>query len=118
MTSVFRDNPTLASAFYFPMTAINTVAGMCSIAYSIVGYNTTLLGSISAINYALSLIDNRQKHVLVVSSDDISTNMLDIYRKGSFVSNHYKGAFLGKIKFGFLIWQVVYYLVMNYKIVA
>lgn len=97
MESVFRERPTFASAYYFPMTAVNTVSGVSSIAYKITGYNTNLLGGISAFLYSHNLIScGRQNSVIVSASDDINDTLLKIYEKASWYSSSPVTAFSNK----------------------
>lgn len=88
MNSVFVDKPTLASAYYFPMNTLNTMAGVSSIAHSIIGYNTNILGSIGAFIYSMSLFSsNRQQDILLTSADDMTNFMLSVHNLSDYAKN-------------------------------
>lgn len=81
MTSVFRDGMEYASASQFPMTTMNALGGQLSIAFGLKGYNTTLVGSHSALYYGASLVRRgRQGAVLVASADELTDHLETIYR--------------------------------------
>jgi 3-oxoacyl-(acyl-carrier-protein) synthase len=82
MSSVYDGDATQASALYFPMTTLNTTSGVASIAYPIIGYNTTLVGGVAAMAYGHDLIQwDRQKNVIVSASDDLSPLMAQLFRR-------------------------------------
>ena len=85
MESVFAD-PALASAHYFPMTTMNATGSICSLAFGITGYTTTVCGAAAGLAYASDLArDGRQDRVAMVSADELSPRLLKVYRHAGVV---------------------------------
>lgn len=85
MESVFAD-PALASAHYFPMTTMNATGSICSLAFGITGYTTTVCGAAAGLVYASDLArDGRQDRVAMVSADELSPRLLKVYRHAGVV---------------------------------
>lgn len=88
MESVFLGDPALANAHYFPMTTLNAMGGAASLAYQVKGYTTTLCGSASALCYAADLsAQGRQDRTAVVSGDEYTSRMGQLYHRAGVVSH-------------------------------
>jgi len=82
MESVFLGDPALANAHYFPMITMNATGGATSLAFRIKGYTTTLCGSAAALAFAADLVQHdRQDRVAVVSGDETTPNLEQIYHR-------------------------------------
>ena len=87
MESVFKGDPALANAHYFPMITMNATGGACSLAFGIKGYNTTVCGSGAALSYAADLAaSGRQDRVAVVSGDEMTPILAQIYHRTGVVA--------------------------------
>ena len=81
MKSVFDGDPAFANAHYFPMTTMNATGSACSLAFGVTGYTTTLCGAAAGLAYAADLArDDRQDRVAMISGDELSPQLLKIYR--------------------------------------
>ena len=81
LESVFGGDPALANAHYFPMITMNATGSTCSLAFGVTGYTTTLCGAAAGLAYAADLTrDDRQDRMAVVSGDELSPRLLEIYR--------------------------------------
>ena len=81
LESVFGGDPALANAHYFPMITMNATGSTCSLAFGVTGYTTTLCGAAAGLAYAADLArDDRQDRVAMVSGDELSPRLLEIYR--------------------------------------
>lgn len=86
MESVFKGDPALANAHYFPMITMNANGGANSLAFQIKGYNTTLCGSAAALTYAADLAARgRQDRVAAVSADEMTPTLTQIYHHSGVV---------------------------------
>lgn len=91
MTSVFAADPALASAYFFPMTLMNSTGGACSLAFGVTGYNATICGSAAGLAYAADLARyNRQNRMIVVSSDEFTPQLAKIFYQAGVVKNEHK----------------------------
>lgn len=87
MESVFKGDPALANAHYFPMITMNATGGAASLAFAIKGYNTTICGSGGALGYAADLVTSgRQDRMAVVSGDEMTPVLAAIYRRAGVVA--------------------------------
>lgn len=87
MESVFKGDPSLANAHYFPMITMNANGGANSLAFQIKGYNTTLCGSAAAMVYAADLTARgRQDRVAAVSGDEMTPTLAQIYHHSGVVA--------------------------------